>query len=75
MGNGSEVQDAVVGVGTVAKRQDKSISITSDLRKFAEDYRRASSADIKRLSSVASNPHGYTLYLAKLDEAIAAGLI
>ena len=75
MGNGSDVQDAVVGVGTVAQRQDKAIAITNDMRKFVEEYRRASSADIKRLSSVASNPHGYTLYLAKLDEAIAAGLI
>jgi hypothetical protein len=74
MGDGN-VPDAVVAVGTSAVRQDKSISITNDLRRFVEDYRHASAADVRRLSSPALNPVGFKLYQAKLDEAIAAGLL
>ena len=75
MGNGSDVQDAVVGVGTMAQRQDKSISIDNDLRRFADEYRHTSSADVRRLSSAALNPSGYQLYKMKLDSCIAAGLL
>jgi hypothetical protein len=74
MGDGN-VPDAVVGVGTNAVRQDKTITVTNDLRKFSEEYRHTSSAEVRRLSSPALNPHGYKLYQAKLDECIAAGLL
>jgi hypothetical protein len=73
--NEEGVQDAVVGIGTDAVRQDKSVSITSDLRKFAEEYRHTSAADVRRLSSAALNPNGYKLYRAKWDECILAGLL
>jgi hypothetical protein len=75
MGNGSDVQDAVMGVGTAAVGQDKTIVITNDLRKFAEEYRHTSAADVRRLSSAALNPNGYKLYRAKWDECILAGLL
>jgi hypothetical protein len=75
MGNGSDVQDAVMGVGTAAVGQDKTIVITNDLHKFAEEYRHTSAADVRRLSSAALNPNGYKLYRAKWDECILAGLL
>lgn len=74
MGDGN-VPDAAVAVGTAAVRQDKSISITNDLRRFADEYRRTSAADVRRLSSAALNPNGYQLYKMKLDECIASGLL
>jgi hypothetical protein len=74
MGNGN-VPDAVVAVGTDAVRQDKTIAITNDLKKFADEYRRTSAADVRRLSSAAQNPNGYLLYKMKLDECIASGLL
>jgi hypothetical protein len=74
MGNGN-VPDAVVAVGTAAVRQDKTVAITNDLKKFADEYRHTSAADVRRLSSAALNPNGYQLYKMKLDECIASGLL
>jgi hypothetical protein len=73
--NEEGVQDGVVAVGTATVRQDKSISITNDLRRFADEYRHTGSSDVRRLSSAALNPNGYQLYKMKLDECIAAGLL
>jgi hypothetical protein len=68
------VGDAAVAVGTMAVRQDNT-RITQELRQFAEAYRRASMAEVKRLSSAAMNPNGYEQYQKNLDACIAAGLL
>jgi hypothetical protein len=73
--NEEGVQDGVVAIGTAAVQQDKTISKTNDLRKFADEYRRTSAADVRKLASASLNPYGYKLYQAKLDECIAAGLL
>jgi hypothetical protein len=70
----TEVGDAVVAIGTQAIRQDKT-RVTQDLREFAESYRRASTSEVKKLSSPAMNPNGYEQYRKNIDAAIAAGLI
>jgi hypothetical protein len=69
------VGDAVVAVGTQAVRQDKTVKITDEHRSFADAYRRTSTAEVKRMSSAATNPFGYEYYAKLLDECIAAGLI
>ena len=73
--NDTPVTDAVVAIGTQAFRQDKSIRITDDLRAFADAYRRSSTAEVKRMSSPATNPLGHKQYTDLLDACIAAGLI
>jgi hypothetical protein len=69
------VGDAVVAVGTQAIRQDKSIRITDEHRSFADAYRRTSTAEVKKMSSAATNPFGYKYYTKLLDECISAGLL
>ncbi len=70
----TQVGDAVVAIGTQAVRQDKT-RVTKDLREFAENYRRASTSEVRRLSSPAMNPNGYKEYQENLNAAINAGLI
>lgn len=72
--NETGVGDAVVAIGTVAQKQDKTRA-TQELREFAEAYRHASTSEVKKLSSPAMNPNGYKEYRKNLDAAIAAGLI
>jgi hypothetical protein len=69
------VGDAVESVGTTAVRQDTSIRRTEDLREFADAYRRASTSEVKRLSSPAQNPVGHKQYTDLLDACISAGLV
>jgi hypothetical protein len=71
----TQVGDAVVAVGTTAVRQDESIRRTEDLRAFADAYRRTSTAEVKRMSSPATNPLGHKQYTDLLDACIAAGLV
>jgi hypothetical protein len=70
----TQVGDAVVAIGTQAVRQDKTRA-TQSLREFAEAYRRASTSEVKKLSSPAMNPNGYEQYRKNIDAVIAAGLI
>jgi hypothetical protein len=69
------VGDAVEAAGTQAVRQDESIRRTGDLRAFAAAYRRTSTAEVKRMSSPATNPLGHQQYTDLLDACIASGLI
>jgi hypothetical protein len=71
----TSVGDAVVSIGTEAVRQDKSIRINDDLRAFADAYRRSSTAEVKRMSNAATNPHGHKQYTDLLDACIASGLL
>jgi hypothetical protein len=73
--NDTPVADAAVAIGTQAVRQDKSIRINEDLRAFADAYRRTSTAEVKRMSSVATNTLGHKQYTDLLDACIAAGLV
>jgi hypothetical protein len=72
---GTPVGDAVVAIGTTAVRQDESIRRIEDLRAFADAYRRTSTAEVKRMSSPATNPLGHKQYSDLLDACIAAGLV
>jgi hypothetical protein len=72
--NETPVGDSVVAIGTQAVRQDKTRA-TQNLREFAEAYRRASTSEVRKLSSPAMNPNGYEQYRKNIDAAIAAGLI
>jgi hypothetical protein len=68
------VGDGCVSVGTQAVRQDKSVKITQELNDFAIAYRTMSSADVRKNSNIATNPHAVE-WKRNLDLAIAAGLI
>jgi hypothetical protein len=73
--NDTPVPDAVVAIGTQAVRQDKSVRINDDLRAFADAYRRTSTAEVKRMSTPATNPLGHKQYTDLLDACIASGLL
>ena len=73
--NDTPVGDAMEPAGTMAVRRDKSIRITEDLRAFAYAYRRSSTAEVKRMSTPATNPFGHKQYTDLLDACIAAGLV
>jgi hypothetical protein len=69
------VGDAVEFVGTQAIRQDSKIRVTQELREFAQAYRLTPTSEIKKSMSAVMNPAGFADYRAKLDAAIACGLL
>jgi hypothetical protein len=74
LGDGTQVGDAVVAVGTQAVRQDKSIRITQELNDFAIAYRQMSAAEVRKNSTSATNPNAAD-FVRNTELAIAAGLL
>jgi hypothetical protein len=72
--NDAPVPDAVVAIGTQAVRQDKTVKITQELNDHAIAYRNMSVADLRRNSTIATNPQAKD-FNKKTELAILAGLI
>ena len=68
------VGDAVEAFGTQAVRQDKSVKITQQLNDFVLAYRVMSAAEIKKNSTLATNPKAAE-FVRNTELAIAAGIL
>jgi hypothetical protein len=71
---GGGVGDAVEAFGTQAVRQDKSVKITQELNDFVLAYRVMSAAEIKKNSTLATNPKAAE-FVRNTELAIAAGIL